>query len=143
MTETEEILRAHGLRKTNSRMAVLDFLRHERSAVSHGELSQRFEPGLDRVTLYRTLQSFEQKGLIHKVPDDEVSVKYAYCGDEACNHEQHYDNHVHFKCRRCHETRCLHEVSLPHFAIPAGWQREQTEVLISGLCPHCQQNEVA
>ncbi|QNR25887.1 MULTISPECIES: Fur family transcriptional regulator [Croceimicrobium] len=137
MTDTaEEILRSHGLRRTLGRIQVLHFVMQQKAAVSHSELSQAFEGKLDRASLYRTLQDFEQQGLIHKVPDDVVSVKYAYCHG-SCSPEHHHDSHLHFKCHNCDQTYCLEENTLPKIAVPEGFIPESTEVLIHGICRAC------
>lgn len=133
---TEDILRNHGLRKTIGRVQVLDYIIQRQSALSHSDLSQAFEGKMDRASLYRTLQDFEQNGLIHKVPDDQVSVKYAYCKGQ-CDSHNHHDAHLHFKCDQCSETFCLEEQSVPKWQLPKGFIGQSTEVLVHGVCKHC------
>ena len=129
-------LKAHGLRKTWGRQQVLIYFRERKTAVSHGEISKAFAQDIDRASLYRILHDFEQKGLIHKVPDDEVSVKYAYCGSH-CSTKSHSDQHLHFKCDNCHETFCLEEQKLPTLQLPPGFLMQSTEVLVHGTCRAC------
>lgn len=132
----EEILHQHKLKKTLGRELVLDFFQKRTQAISHGELVDEIGSKINRASLYRILQDFEHGGLIHKVPDDEVSVKYAYCHN-GCNEHAHSDNHVHFKCENCGETRCLEEVEVPQFKLPASLKVQQTSVLLNGLCEAC------
>ena len=57
----------------------------------------------DRVTLYRTIKQFEEKGLIHEVIDTKGQAKYALCVTECTTHE-HHDDHLHFHCSQCDRT---------------------------------------
>lgn len=133
---SDDLLRKHGLRKTLGRVQVLDYIIACKTAISHSDLSQAFEGTMDRASLYRTLQDFEQHGLIHKVPDDQVSVKYASCKG-SCSAEVHHDAHLHFKCDDCEKTYCLEGNSVPALKLPEGFVAHHAEVLIHGLCQHC------
>jgi Fur family ferric uptake transcriptional regulator len=136
MTAKASILKSHGLRKTKARLAVLDYFQSHSSALAPGDLNQALGADLDRVTLYRIIQSFEEHGIIHKVPDDEVAVKYSLCGT-GCTPTEHHDHHLHFKCKGCGETRCLPKQAIPSFEVPAGYHVEETEILINGICAKC------
>ncbi len=137
MTETPaQYLHHHGLRKTLGRELVLTTFLDQSRALSHGELNTLLGDQLNRASLYRVLQSFEESGIVHRVPDDEVSVKYALCSG-ACSSEQHHDNHVHFKCNHCGETQCLPEVKLPKVKTPDSLKVESAELLLRGYCRHC------
>ncbi len=132
----EEILRQHNLRKTLGRLKVLGFFMENDVALSHGDLSKAFDGKLDRASLYRTLQDFETNGLVHKVPDDEVSVKYAIC-QSSCSQHEHQDAHMHFKCQNCKKTTCLESTTIPEIQIPSGFQINKAEVLVYGVCKAC------
>lgn len=136
MANPDELLREHGLRRTLGRVQVLDFFLAQKIAISHSDLSKNFDGQLDRASLYRTLQDFESHGIIHKVPDDEVSVKYAICHGP-CSEDAHHDSHLHFKCYDCKQTYCLDSASLPSFEIPSGFKAQSAEVLIHGQCKAC------
>lgn len=58
----------------------------------------------DPVIVYRTLQFFVEKGIIHLISIKDNSIKYAFFDCEAGHH---YDNHVHFICDECSKTICL------------------------------------
>lgn len=132
----DEILKSHGLRKTLGRLKVLEFFSSQQKAISHSELSKHFEGQLDRSSLFRTLQDFESHGLVHKVPDDVVSTKFALCSGP-CDEGAHYDSHLHFKCGDCQETYCLDGAQLPKLNIPSGFKPERAEVLVHGICRAC------
>lgn len=135
MNSSFRILKDFKLRSTPSRAAILDaFLTHD-YALSHGDLEREVPASFDRVTVYRTLKTFLDKGLIHKVLDGEGGMKYALC-NEACTSANHHHDHVHFKCVRCGQTNCL-QVEIPAIKLPKGYQPQDVNLLIQGVCDTC------
>jgi Fur family ferric uptake transcriptional regulator len=90
----------------------------------------------DRVTIYRTLQTFVDKGIIHTIPTADNSIMYALC-KETCSEGHHHDDHVHFLCEECGTTYCLDNVTIPQVTIPKGFSVHQTNVLVNGICKNC------
>ncbi len=134
--KSESILKKHGLRLTKSRKEILDVFLNWKFAISHSFLEESLKEAHDRVTIYRTLYSFLDKGIIHKVPDEGGSTKYALCG-QTCETHHHHDNHVHFKCEICLQTNCIEEVIIPSIELPDGFVAKEMGVLIMGICKKC------
>ena len=132
-----QTLLRHGLRQTPVRRAVLAALAGKGYALTGAEIEQEIGTATDRITLYRTLKSFEQQGLIHRVIDDTDVLRYAACSIE-CSAGAHFDNHVHFKCSTCQHTYCLSQVAIPVVQLPGGFQAERRDFLLSGVCQLCQ-----
>lgn len=134
MNSSFQILKDFKLRSTPSRASILDaFLTHN-FALSHGDVEKEVPSSFDRVTVYRTLKTFLDKGLIHKVLDDEGGIKYALCR-EACSTAHHHE-HVHFKCTHCGQTNCL-QIEIPQVKLPKGYQAKEVNLLIQGVCEKC------
>jgi Fur family ferric uptake transcriptional regulator len=127
-----------GLRATTCRLAVLDSFQQAGYALSQGDVEQVLSSQFDRVTIYRTLKSFLSSGLLHKVLDDQGGIKYALC-QELCHQEthQHQHDHVHFKCTECGQTTCLETVHIPQIALPANFTKQESNLLIQGVCSGC------
>ncbi|MBP6386814.1 MAG: transcriptional repressor [Pseudarcicella sp.] len=131
-------LKAYKLRQTDCRQDVLDFFSEYAHALSHSDIENHLKTKYDRVTLYRTLKTFLDAGLIHKVLDDEGGSKYALC-KEACHehaHDHHHD-HVHFKCQQCGYTSCLEDIVIPEIKLPIGFKKIESNLLIQGICKSC------
>lgn len=139
-TATRQTLKLFSLRQTDCREDVLDILLNHDFALSHGDIEGQLSDKFDRVTVYRTLKTFLDKGLIHKVLDDEGTTKYALCRDN-CHTEdhKHHHDHVHFKCNICGHTTCLDHVLIPALNLPSGYQRIETSLLVQGVCAVCNQ----
>lgn len=133
--DASKILGHHQLRSTAIRRNVIEFILKEGAAVSHQDIEKAL-PQADRVTLYRTLATFEEKGILHQVLDDESVKKYALCGTD-CSGGHHHDDHAHFKCEKCEETVCLDEVRIPAVGLPTGYSRTSANLLIMGTCRAC------
>jgi Fur family ferric uptake transcriptional regulator len=136
MNRPADLLRRFELRPTPGRQAILQLFLKKNFALAYSDIEKNVPSRFDRVTVYRTLKTFLGKGLIHKVLDDEASLKYALC-TEACTEAVHHHDHVHFKCIRCNQTSCL-EVGIPPVKLPRGYKASEINLLIQGLCESCQ-----
>ena len=78
MTKAEHKLKLLGIRKTPIRIEMLDiFIGSAGKALSNKDIELDLEDP-DRITVYRTLKTFEQKGLIHQVMDGTGAVSYTH-----------------------------------------------------------------
>ena len=131
------LLKEHGLRNTEMRKSVLGlFLKSDR-ALSQQDIDESL-PDSDRVTLYRTLRSFEEKGLVHRAVDGSATAKFALCRD-ICSEVQHLDAHAHFHCAGCGSTYCVDDIAMP--PVPTrykGARIGQVHLILEGMCACCQ-----
>ncbi|MDN5205641.1 transcriptional repressor [Fulvivirgaceae bacterium BMA10] len=134
--KTQELLEKHGLKKTRIRLDVLrQFINYD-FALSHQDLENKLDKKYDRVTLYRTLNSFEENGLIHKVPDENNVSRFALCHAD-CSALNHQDHHVHFICNACHHTYCLDDIAVPKVDLPDTFSIARMELTVNGICNQC------
>ena len=136
MKDSEVLLKEHGLKKTSIRMQVIDCLRKYDYALSQPELEEKFEQEVDRVTLYRTLNSLEEKGVLHRVFDVDGVAKYAIC-KETCTVNHHEDEHIHFHCLQCKSIFCIDIDERPRFILPQGYSIHQLNLQVQGYCLQC------
>jgi Fur family ferric uptake transcriptional regulator len=134
-TVSDRLLKSFRLRSTPTRQEILHLFLRKAHALSHGDIEKEIKNDLDRVTVYRTLKTFLDRGLIHKVLDDEGSLKYALCND-ACSTTGHHHDHIHFKCIRCGQTNCLN-IEIPSVKLPKGYRANEINLLIQGTCERC------
>ncbi|MBC5992783.1 transcriptional repressor [Pontibacter sp. SD6] len=134
--KAQELLLKYGLRKTSCRVSVLELLMHYNYALAHADLEKQLGSDYDRVTLYRTLYSFKEQGLVHSITDLNGIIKYALCR-EACSNLQHQHDHVHFSCCKCGQTYCLNEVRLGPISLPEGYSASDVQFSVQGICKAC------
>ncbi|HXI01168.1 MAG TPA: hypothetical protein VNI52_12950 [Sphingobacteriaceae bacterium] len=90
----EEKLLEKKINPTAMRLLVLDFMLQQKGALSLTDIEKGLAPA-DRITIYRSLKSFEEHGLVHSIDDGTGAPKYALCVDD-CDTVAHHDLHVHF-----------------------------------------------
>jgi Fur family ferric uptake transcriptional regulator len=128
-------LKSFRLRSTPTRQEILQLFLKKDCALSHSDIESEIADDIDRVTVYRTLKTFNDRGLIHKVLDDGGGLKYALCS-EACSTTRHRHEHVHFKCVQCGQTNCL-DVDIPMVKLPEGYKSKEVNLLVQGTCQNC------
>lgn len=132
--ELENILIARQIKPTAMRLLVLEYLLKQITAISLSNLETEFERS-DRITLYRTLKTFEEKGIIHTIKDG-TEAKYALCQNE-CNNGLHSDTHLHFYCTVCKELYCLPKVQIPEISLPDRFKLAELSLVGRGVCNNC------
>lgn len=131
------LLRSNNLKVTQPRLRVLDTISTKTAAISQPELEKLLGADIDRVTLYRILASFEEKGILHKIFDLNGTATYAICSTK-CSEHHHHDQHVHFICSVCNSVYCLNEISVPKINLPPRFSLHSIAINAVGLCENCQ-----
>lgn len=138
MSTAQSILKNKGLRLTDCRKSVMDSFMQTPYAICQSDLEKDLSH-FDRVTIYRTLNTLLEKGVIHKVPDEgNANTKYALCLEGNCSEHEHHDEHIHFKCIQCNTLRCIATVHIPPIKLPIGYTYVDSNFLVRGVCQGCQ-----
>ncbi|PPD57869.1 Fur family transcriptional regulator [Dehalogenimonas etheniformans] len=132
------ILKAKGYRLTPQRRVILDILHHEGAHLTADALYEQVKDkvaGVDRSTVYRTLELLESLGLVVKA---EIHGAHVY-------HHSEEGHHHHLKCRVCGKVAELPEESLEVLSKTLrdqyGFIADMHHHVITGLCPICSQAE--
>lgn len=132
----EQKLKDKEINPTAMRLLVLDHLLEQHTAISLSDIEKGLAPA-DRITIYRTLKTFEDHGLVHSIEDGTGVPKYAICLEE-CDAHAHHDLHVHFYCNSCKETFCLPKSKVPQIGLPKGFIFQEMNLVVKGVCNRCQ-----
>ncbi|MDL2298014.1 transcriptional repressor [Synergistaceae bacterium OttesenSCG-928-D05] len=129
-----KILSESGLRATKQRVVVLELLIKKGSPLSHSEISSMLAEPLDKVTLYRTLQTLQSAGIVHQVQGLDGVWRF-------CAHDQGMEgcpgDHPHFLCLHCGKMVCLPEQHMPRVEVPKGIKVEGKQLVVYGCCAEC------
>lgn len=117
------------------RILIYDFLFNQKVATSLSDIEQAFDKS-ERTTLYRTLKTFEENGVVHTIDDGSSVTKYALC-EENCRCDVETDLHLHFHCSKCNETVCLTNHKIPQINLPEGYIAEDVNLVVKGICEKC------
>lgn len=131
----ENLLSSKGVRPTANRILVLKELLKVSHPVSLSDLESSLEFSLDKSSVFRVLEIFAEKDVVHVIEDGSRSLKYELCHSS----EEHSldDEHPHFYCEKCKEIFCLDDVKIPPIALPDGYKAHSVNYVIKGLCPNC------
>ena len=131
----DTFLKQKQVRPTAMRILTFKYLEQQQVATSLTDIEQAFDK-FERTTLYRTLKTFEEHGVVHKIDDGSGVNKFALC-EENCNCEVDTDLHLHFHCNKCGETVCLTNHKIPHINLPEGYLAEDVNLVVKGTCEKC------
>ena len=134
MKDTDDKLTSRNIKPTAMRELVFDILTEQTAAISLSDLEKKFHKS-DKVTLYRTLKTFEEKKLIHSIDDGTGAIKYALCKETCQCHPE--DLHVHFFCLKCQHTFCLSDIPIPSINLPVNFSVENINMVVKGVCSNC------
>ncbi len=130
-------LEESNIKPTPMRMLVLEQLIIQNQNLSLSEMEELLYPA-DRITIYRTLQTFVKHGLAHSIDTLNNGSIYALCSKD-CPLEAHQDNHPHFFCELCKKVTCNNDfvVAIERQPDAPQYHINKVEITLKGLCPDC------
>lgn len=134
----EDRLRAHGLKASGPRSAVLESIGRQSCVVSAQDIAdelKRSEQKVGIATVYRTLEVLEELRLVQRLDLGGESARF----EPAMPDGQHH--HHHFVCRGCGGAIPFEDEALER-AIAALGKRiaasvDEHDVILKGHCPDC------
>ncbi len=129
------MLHDRGLKATAPRLKLLGAIDAYEAAMPYSEIQETMQ-SIDRVTLYRTLDSLLNKGVIHKAYESGNKVYYAICDHYHCSEAAHQHDHLHFKCTQCESVTCETPDKALQIAL-AGYKIHQISISLEGICKQC------
>ena len=130
----DSILRRKKMSETPFRLSVLNIINTSDSAVSVADIEADLEK-FNRVTLYRTIKTFLEQGLIHAISISGDEMRYAMCEDN-CGKDSHVHNHLHLQCTQCDSVYCV-DLPAASFVNKSNHQIDSFEVHAKGTCSTC------
>lgn len=133
--DIEEILNGKGIKPTSNRILVMKELMKALHPISLADLEALLEFTMDKASIFRVLELFAEKDVVHVIEDGSRSLKYELC--HSGNKHSIADQHAHFYCEHCKETYCIETASVPMIDIPDGFTPHSINYMIKGICPKC------
>jgi Fe2+ or Zn2+ uptake regulation protein len=132
--KSETRLRIENLRRTGPRAAILSVLLKSHKPLTQGQIAANLADAVpNKVTIYRTLESFCKAGLVHKAFMHKRAWHFELadkCTESQC--------HPHFTCEKCGVTQCLTKLSVSIVeGLKKGFVIHRQQVRLEGLCPRC------
>lgn len=125
-----------GLKKTEFRVKLVEIFQKYPYAISNKQIEEELGD-FDRITLYRTMKTFIEKGIIHIVEQEGQDTFYAICKDD-CDQHQHNHQHIHFNCEKCGHHFCIEDVDPMELPISLkDYHIDEVAVSVKGVCKNC------
>ena len=130
----QALIRRAGLRCTAGRLAIIEVLGASVKPLTRKQIADALgQTSLDKVTIYRALERFVERGVAHKACTQDRTA-YFELADKCTEHQCH----PHFTCTSCGSVSCFTHISLPLLKSPQnGFTIERQRVHLEGLCPKC------
>ncbi|MDR2042148.1 MAG: transcriptional repressor [Tannerella sp.] len=130
MESTHQYLSEHGIRPSVQRLAVMHYLRNNRTHPTADEIFAALRkriPTLSKTTVYNTLKLFVARGAAIYIGIDEKNARF----------DGHVEPHAHFRCKKCGKIIDL-DVDIEKF-LPERFNGkiDETYFYLKGLCEEC------
>jgi len=129
----EERLKTCDLHLTAFRMEILRLLNKTNKPLTPKEIGEQITISHDRVTLYRTLKLFAEKGLLHRILVSDQLVTYRLADEK----KSQQPDHMHFHCIRCDTVFCMPQFPVQECELPAGFTKTDSRFIVDGCCKDC------
>jgi len=135
MTWAESILKKSGLRITQPRLQVLDWLSLQKGPVTLLALNRKFAETINRITLYRILNDLSEIGAIKLFFGQDGHKYIEQMGFEVGADGGEHPGHFHFQCNQCDHVYCLDDVLVKN--LPSGFNLSMEQSVLIGVCEQC------
>ena len=135
------MLKQINLRRTPVRLGVLNVLAAAPQPLGVQQVLEKLPEHTDTVTVYRTLNTFTTKGVVHRVRGEDRTWRYALSPADGGGDEGPHA-HPHFVCDTCGTVECLEQSQIPttlvrSLKVADRYEVRYPEVVLHGLCPRC------
>ncbi len=132
------LLQQHHMRPTSARLAVFQVIADADGVLRSAEVYQQVlrRRRINRVTVYRILEEFTQRGIIRRLSLEGRSRFYELAA--GC-----IPVHPHFQCQICGVVQCLEPMNMERIweelKGPMGNMAERIEIRVNGICHKCRE----
>jgi Fur family ferric uptake transcriptional regulator len=131
-----EMLSSVGLSPTSHRIRVMEIIGNNTYPLSAQEIYDTIKrnQSINRVTVYRILDSLVQNGLVDRISGGRASFFGLAPND-------HHQSHPHFYCRQCGRMNCLNprsiSMDMTSFERIFPGKIDNVEIRVDGICKNC------
>ena len=131
--EITDAIRATGVKVTPGRVRVLELLSSAGRPLSHADIDTALsDMPMNRVTLYRVLDSLVANSLVLKAVDTQGVFHYSGAANQA-----RHSKHIHFHCTACGGMYCLDAKPPTPPKLPTGFLLSEVAFNLRGTCQSC------
>ena len=137
MDKPEYILKKNGLRTTQHRLDIINYLAKHQKPIALNDFHKEFIPKINRITLYRILNDFEEKRMLRTFFSHDGQKMIEWSAKAESGKNQIHDHHLHFQCKKCEKIYCLDDVKINN--LPDGFNLSAQQSVLVGKCAICEE----
>lgn len=130
-------LREYHVRLTQNRITVFKLITESKTALSVSVIMKQSEILLDRISVYRTLKYFLQKGIVEVVPNNKGNARYILASANKKTVKNSFSKCAYFICSSCQHTELILAPVNIKLALLTKHQVSKYSLIIEGLCSSC------
>ena len=134
--DSTDNLYSNDFRVTPHRKVLLEFFMTSNRAFSHRELEIHFEGKIDRVSIYRILNSFIDAQILSKISDSTGKNRFVF--DYHKDQSKNNNTHLHFKCKACNDVIELPQLPEQYLDQLKNLNIDRLNLLAEGTCNNCE-----
>ena len=130
-------LREHHVHLTQNRITVFKLLTESKTALSVTVIMKQSEMLLDRISVYRALRYFLQKGIVEVVPNNKGNARYILASPNKAVVKNRDTKCAYFVCSCCQHTELILEPLNIKLDSLTKHLVNKYSVILEGLCSNC------
>jgi Fur family ferric uptake transcriptional regulator len=130
-------LKEHQVHLTQNRIAVFKLLTESKTALSVCTIMKQSESLLDRISVYRALKYFSQKGIVEIVPNNKGNASYILASINKNIVKRKNNKSAYFVCSSCQQTEIILEPIVVNLNSLTKHRIRNYKLIIEGLCTGC------
>ena len=130
-------LREHQVHLTQNRIAVFKLLTESKTALSVCTIMNQSESILDRISVYRALKYFLQKGLVEIVPNNKGNSRYIIASSNNVNAKSRDEKCAYFICSTCQHTEIILAPVNIKIELLTKNHINKCSLILEGICGNC------
>lgn len=130
-------LREYQVHLTQNRIAVFKLLTESKTALSVCTIMKQSESLLDRISVYRALKYFSQKGIVEIVPNNKGNASYILASINKKIVKRKNNKSAYFVCSSCQQTEIILEPIVVNLDLLTNRRIRNYKLIIEGLCISC------
>ncbi|MBU6155271.1 MAG: transcriptional repressor [Bdellovibrionales bacterium] len=138
---SQDEIRAAGLKLTPARLHVLEILKRDHCLLTIDEIVQKLSrsssKSADWTTVYRTLLTFADAGLVTPTTLVDGALRYEYSHPSEDKHSHH---HHHVSCKKCGKIESIEACEIEKIQKQIekmGFRELSHRLEFTGVCPKC------
>ena len=131
------ILKEHHVHLTQNRIAVFKLLTESKTALSVSVILKQSDILLDRISVYRALKYFLQKGLVEIVPNNKGNSRYILASSNKETAKSRDEKCAYFVCSTCQHTEIIVKPINIRTELLTKNHINKCSLILEGICGNC------